>query len=100
MARGFKQTVLFISRAYYHGGDGLEDLGLRIFYSMEEYQRQATEEGWDQRESHKSSWSVRPREISCRIPSNKFWKIAEQALSIEDIFIPLEEAATINKLHW
>lgn len=99
MARSFKKNVLFISRAYYHGGEGLEDLGLRIFYSMEDYQKQAEEGGWnDDSPSYKSSWCMRPIKISCWIPTSKRWKLDQQKLEIGDITITLAEAAELSRL--
>ncbi len=89
MAKLFKQVNLWISRAYYHGGSGLEYMGFRIFSTKEEYYKQAKENAWLDGNSFKSSWCVIPVEIPCWVPQKKFWKIKEGKLGIEDVSIPL-----------
>ena len=101
MAKLYKKVKLFISRAYYHGGSGLENCGLRFYRSMDEYKTEAEKEGWFKDESsYKSSWCTKPHEVEVLVSSKAYGKFTDGVakLSMSDVFIPTSAATQIHRI--
>jgi len=73
MSKLYKKVNVLTSRAYYHGGSGLEDCGLRFFRSEKDYEEKSSEHGWQKGVSLKSSWCTPPVLVEAWI-SPKDWK--------------------------
>ena len=101
MSKLYRPKKIFVSRAYYHGGGGLEDLGLRFFRSQEEYDQTAKEKGWfDDSPSFKSSWCVKPREVEVMIESRHAKAFeAGKPLDEKKVAIPVTSLAEVNTVH-
>lgn len=99
MSKLYKKVKLLVSRGYYHGGDGLENLGLRIFRSMEEYEAEASKNGWKNGKSFKSSWYVKPVEIEGWVEPRDFTKFESgQTLNANKVLFAASLATQIHQL--
>ena len=99
MSKLYKKVKLLVSRGFYHGGEGLEDLGLRIFHSMEEYEVEAGKNGSNNDKSFKSSWYVKPVEIEGWIKQKDFTKFnSGQTLDANKVLFPGSFATQIHKI--
>mgnify|MGYP000987350246 CR=1 FL=1 len=99
MSKLYKKVKILISRVYYHGGDGLENLGLRIFRSMEEYETEASKNGWGDGKSFQSSWCVKPVEIEVWVEPKDFAKFENgQTLNIDKVLFKISLATMIHQL--
>lgn len=85
MSTLLEETTLLVSRLLYHGGDGLQDMGLRFFRSHEEYKQEAETKGWHEEGSFKSSWCREPVEM-------KVWVNPEDLVQFKDGNKPLTAA--------
>ena len=99
MSKLYKRVKLLVSRGYYHGGDGLENLGLRIFRSMEEYETEASKNGWRNGKSFKCSWCVEPVEIEGWVEPKDFAKFESgQPLNADKVLFAASLATKIHRL--
>lgn len=98
MSKLLKQVTLLVSRTHYHGGDGLEDLGLRFFRSQEDYDKEAEEKGWFKDDkSFRSSWCVKPVEMKAMVdPRHHRAFLDGKPLSAAKVFFA---AGDVTKVH-
>lgn len=101
MSKLYKQVEILVSRAFYHGGSGLEDEGLRFFRCHTEYRAEARKHGWDSGNSFKTSWCVRPILLKALVEGRK-WKqfLAGQALDQNDVAFFAPEAERVAQISW
>jgi len=104
MSRLYKRTTLFVSRRYYHGGDGLEDLGLVFYRTKEEYAHQAAQENWfDGSPSYKSGWCIQPREITVLVNGRQLKRLESgeiKRLLDKDVAFPTASLSELAKVHY
>ena len=94
-----EKVTLLVSRRYHHGGDGLENEGLRYFRSMEEYQQEATKHGWNKGQSFKSSWCTKPEEIEAMVEHEALTQFKNgQPLAMDKVFFASTEVSTVHHL--
>lgn len=99
MSKLYKQAVLLVSRSYYHGGDGLENQGLRFFRSMEEYRQESEKHGWDQGRSFGSSWCSEPVEMSALVGQKDLARFEQgQPLFMNRVFFASNLASRVHVL--
>lgn len=99
MSKLYKQTKMLVSRHYYHGGDGLEDLGLRFFHSMEEYEAEAMKHGWKEGGSFKTAWCTEPEELEVLVSQKDLARFKDgQSLSAEKVFFASTLATTVHQV--
>ena len=99
MSKLYKHATLLVSRSYYHGGDGLENQGLRFFHSMEEYETEAKKYGWNNGKSFRSSWCVKPVEMGVLIaPKNLIQFQQGNSLRMDQVFIASNLASKVHQL--
>lgn len=98
MSKLYKKVTLLVSRAYSHGGDGIERGGLVFFRSEEEYQLLATERGWnDEGESFGTSWCVKPVLCDALVEQKYYAKFmsGSRRLTPDMVFFPGNEVQQI-----
>ncbi|MDQ5957435.1 MAG: hypothetical protein QG614_410 [Patescibacteria group bacterium] len=101
MSKLYKKVKLLVSRGYCHGGDGLENLGLWFFHSMEEYEAEANKNGWKNGKSFKSSWYVTPVEVEAWVRPTDFVKFkCGEPLNADKVLFATPLATKIHQLGW
>tara|TARA_B100000745_G_scaffold173853_1_gene113926 strand:+ start:5192 stop:5506 length:315 start_codon:yes stop_codon:yes gene_type:complete len=98
MSKLYKKVTLFVSRNFYHGGEGLERGGLAFFRSLEEYRKLAQEHGWDDTsKSFHQSWCCQPIEMTGFVVPKTYRKFlaGEAGLSPKDV---LFEGPLVDKV--
>jgi hypothetical protein len=100
MSKLYKRTHLLVSRSYYHGGDGLENLGLRFFRSQDEYEQEAAKHGWeDDKPSFKSGWCVKPVEIEVLVGQKDLVRFRQgQPLTAAQVFFTASDATKVHQI--
>ncbi len=99
MSKLYKRATLLVSRSYYHGGDGLENQGLRFFRSMEEYETEAEKHGWNNGKSFKSSWCVKPVEMDVLIGQKDLARFQQgHPLKMDQVFFSSTLAGRVHQL--
>ncbi len=89
MSKLYKKVTLFVSRTYYHGGDGLEVGSLIFFKSMEEYEALSKKNNWERGSSFKHNWCVKPIQIIALVNPKDYRTFLEGCrLSQEKVFFP------------
>jgi hypothetical protein len=99
MSKLYKQATLLVSRSYYHGGDGLENQGLRFFRSMEEYETEAEYHGWKDGKSFKSSWCTKPVEMEALVGQKDLARFEQgNPLSMDKVFFMSTLATKVHQV--
>jgi len=99
MSTLYKRAKIFVSRSYYHGGDGLEDQGLRFFRSQEEYDQQAEKHGWGKGKSFHSSWCMKPVEMEVLVSQRNLARFQQgHPLTMDKVFFASTLAAQVHQL--
>jgi len=99
MSKLYKRATLLVSRSYYHGGDGLENQGLRFFRSMEEYESEAQKHGWYDGKSFRSSWCVKPAEMDVLIGQKDLVRFQQgHSLKMDQVFVASTLTSKVHQL--
>lgn len=99
MSKLYKRATLLVSRSYYHGGDGLENQGLRFFRTMEEYETEAEKHGWNNGKSFMSSWCVNPVEMDVLVGQKELALFQQgHPLTMDQVFFASTLASKVHQL--
>ena len=100
MSKLYKSATLLVSRAYYHGGEGLENEGLRFFRSRQEYDAEAKRYGWNEGKSFKSSWCTPPVEIEALVGQKDLARFKEgnRPLTVDKVFFAAGLISKVNRI--
>ena len=97
MANLFTKVEIWVSRKMYHGGDGLEDLGLYIFRSYDEFKtRTVPDAPADDESSSKMSYYKDPVRLSALVKGKKWRKFLNgNPLALADVKIDILDACKL-----
>lgn len=99
MSKLYKRATLLVSRSYYHGGDGLENQGLRFFRSQEEYDREAEKYDWNKGKSFKTSWCTKPVEMEALVSQKDLARFEQgHPLTMDKVFFVSTLATKVHQV--
>ncbi len=98
MSKLYKKVVILVSRAYYHGSEGLERGGLVFFRNKEEYDYRAMRGGW-KGNSYKQSWCVKPVAVEALVYPKHYVKFLQgETLSESQVFFSGDAVDKVSRI--